>query len=152
MIIKNIMKIYVAGKITDGQKIKEYMDQIEKLGHSITHDWTSFEIKNDEDDIMGGDGINKKELIKHNIDGIRACDTFVAIMDDKDHYYAEAWTELGCALGLNKRIIILCPRNINGISIKLICTDNFYYDESDIIHVDYWSQVIEMIDIMDMFE
>lgn len=110
------MKIYIGGKFADKQKIRSYMDQVEKLGHTITHDWTSFEYKPTEDDMFmvvkdeNNDGVeNMEESAKYDIEGVQDCDIFVGIFEDKIYPYRGTFTELGCALGLKKKIIVMCP-------------------------------------------
>lgn len=41
------MKLYIAGKFSEKEQIKKYMEEAIQLGHTITHDWTSFENEGD---------------------------------------------------------------------------------------------------------
>lgn len=75
------MKIYVAGAFLDKTELKQYMDQIEKLGHCITHDWTSYElVYNDQYER------NVKCAIA-DIDGVIDADLVIAIMTRDDYPY-----------------------------------------------------------------
>jgi len=142
------MKVYVAGKFTDKEKIRGYMDELEKLGHTITHDWTSFKPTYDEDDLFMGDenqGEDMEQSAIHNIQGIRDADAVVCIMEDKKYAYRGTFTELGCAIGLKKEIILMCPEP------DAICRTNCFFHHPDITRVDYWTQVLEIFDMMNTF-
>jgi len=139
------MKVYIAGKFDDKEKIRKYMDQVENLGHKITHDWTNFEVKNDPDNLLGGDGENMSESAKYDINGVKECDVMIVVMEDKDYPYRGTFTELGCALGLEKTIVIWCPNP------KASCRTNCFFYHPSILHVDHWEQVLEVFDTIDMF-
>ena len=139
------MKVYVGGKFSDKKKIRAYMDRIEKMGNVITHDWTSFEYKpEDEDELFMDDGCseNMEMSAKYDIEGVKDCDVFLAIFEDKDYPYRGTFTELGCALGLEKKIIIMCPEP------KATCRTNCFFHHPKIMHVDYFEQAVEMIDMI----
>ncbi len=38
------MKVFISGRLDDAQQIRRYMDMFEKVGHEITHDWTSSDV------------------------------------------------------------------------------------------------------------
>lgn len=90
----SVTKVYLAGKFHDEQMPSRMASLIEK-GFHITHDWT----------------INKdvplKEAAILDINGVKECDVLIAIMDDESYSYRGTFTEIGCAIALGKRIIIV---------------------------------------------
>lgn len=142
------MKVYVGGKFADKQKIRGYMDEIEKLGHTISHDWTSFKVKLDEDNIFMGNTSedNMEESAKYDIKGVQECDVMVAILDDKQYPYQGTFTELGCALGLGKKIIVMCPEP------DAECRTTCFFYHPTIIHVSYWGEVLDTFNMINIFE
>lgn len=126
------MKIYLAGKWTEKKDIKDKMNELIEMGHTITHDWTSFESE--------GKGVEKKQqsAIK-DIQAVRDCDILVAIMNDKTYPFRGTFTEIGCGLGLNKPIIILCQDD------DAYCTTNCFYYHPNIKHFKTWNQVLKVI-------
>lgn len=101
-------KIYLAGKFHDEQMPSRMADLI-KLGFSITHDWT----------------VNKDvpmvEAAVLDINGVKECNTLIAVMDDENYSYRGTFTEIGCAIGLGKRIIIVNPNK------NADCVSNCFY-------------------------
>ena len=142
------MKVYVTGKYTDKKKIREYMDIIEKLGHTITHDWTSYvPVLTDDELFMGdvGHGKNSEKSSVSNINGISDSDFVVLIMEDKNYHYNETFAELGCALALKKEIVIMCPEP------DATCRTNCFFWHTEISRVDHWTDVMGIFDMMSTF-
>ena len=79
------MKIYVAGKWTDKERVSKIMRILEKHGHEITFDWTVSENK------------NFKESAIHDIRGVKEADAFYLVYSED---MKGAWTEFGAALAL----------------------------------------------------
>ena len=100
------MKIYIAGKWHNKEQIRGYMDELESIGHEITHDWTSYE----------SDPNNSfQDMADHDIEGVMKADALIAIMDDDKYPYRGTFTELGVAFATKKtinknyKIFIVCP-------------------------------------------
>lgn len=72
------------------------MDMFEARGHTITCDWTGH-VHPDK----------SKVYALEDLEGIRACDVLVAYMPDPNVFYKGAWIEVGMALGLDKKVIII---------------------------------------------
>ncbi len=141
------MKVYVAGKFADKAKLRKYMDELEKLGHSITYDWTSYKGKPTEDDLFGGSeqDENMEESAVFDIQGVIDCDVLVCIFEDPKYEYRGTFTELGCALGLGKKIITMCPEPTAS------CRENCFFHHPSIIKVNYWSDVIDTFGMINTF-
>lgn len=121
--------VYVAGMWGAKAHIKGMMNDVTTRGHRITHDWTSFETELD--------GAAKLALnAEKDIAGVAQCDVFVAIMDDEHYPYRGSFTELGCALGLKKRVIIVCP------SQTASCRTNCFFHHPAIEHVSSWEDAL----------
>ena len=116
------MKIYVAGKWKEREKVKSIMDIFEARGHIITCDWTKH-IAPERNERVGGNGIFTKDYdwsknvdwahnghktyAEEDLEGVKTCDVLVAYMLDSDVCYKGAWIEIGIALGLDKKVIII---------------------------------------------
>lgn len=101
---------YVAGKWTDGPKIREVMAHLAKNGIEITHDWTSYEI------IPPGKVLTREEdfarlqdCADHDIDGVRRAEVVVALLTDAKYPYRGTCAEFGAALALGKPVILVIP-------------------------------------------
>lgn len=124
------MKLYIAGKFSEKDLTRTYMEEVIKLGHTITHDWTSFEKEGDETERM-------RLSAEKDIQGVRDCDCMVALLTDPKYAYRGSFTEIGCGLGLNKKVIVVNPDD------NAYCTTNCFYHHPDIIHVKSWGDVLD---------
>ena len=96
------MKFYVATAFRNKEEASSLMRGLEKLGHSITYDWTVHE--KDVSTIEDETERNKLgvEAALTDFAGVAACDVLVIIDHPK---CVSAHTELGIALGLNKEVV-----------------------------------------------
>lgn len=101
----SVTKVYLAGKFDD-ELMPSRMSFLSVEGFIVTHDWT----------------INKdvplKEAAILDINGVKECDILIAVMDDESYSYRGTFTEIGCAIGLGKRIIIV-NKNKNAECVNL---------------------------------
>lgn len=135
-------KIYVAGSWKDRVQIRaEWMDKLEDMGHTITHDWTK-----SEEERGGCRDIEYHELCSaQDVQGVIDCDILLIVMDstNSEYQYRGTFTELGVALGANKgrgqsgqtHIILYNPYNsLNDIDEMAKhtrgVTNVFYWDKS----------------------
>lgn len=125
------MKIYLAGALKNREFIRNKMKELEQLGHQITHDWTIFE------NIPSIEEFPIRAI--NDIDGVKNADLLIVIMDDTKYAYRGTFTEIGCALGLNKDIKILCPHE------KSYCQTNCFYYHPLIEHYQSWEKLIHKI-------
>jgi nucleoside 2-deoxyribosyltransferase len=120
-------RIYVAGEFARKQRIKEYIEDFQRLGYEITHDWTKNEGS-------VSDRTNKNFLQQNaanDINGVTAASALVVIMDNNNYEYRGTWTEIGCALGSGfcKPVFIYMPEPENNACVSNI----FLYHEN--VHI-----------------
>ena len=126
------MKLYLAGKFADRSQINEYIKQAELVGHTITHNWTTRE--------KAEDGMEKMaECAANDLHGVIDCDLLVCIMTDPKYPYRGTFTELGAALALNKKVIIINP------DPKAYCTTNIFYHHHGIAYCNTWAEALEQL-------
>jgi hypothetical protein len=74
----------------------------------------------------------------------------LAVLDDDKYAYRGTFTEVGCAFGQNKSVVILCP----GTSTKLsddryeyshYCMTNVFFHHPNAIHATKFDQVVEIL-------
>jgi len=88
------MKVYVASRFSNREKVKNVMELFRKRGHEITVDWTSHKDLGDRG-FLGNEKVAEK-YAKEDIDGVRNCDVFV-LLTTAD-IGAGMHTELGVAI------------------------------------------------------
>lgn len=125
-------KVYIAGKWTAKPEIKSQMGDVISKGNSITFNWTDFEKEGDGPEKMAQAGIN-------DIEGVRSADVVVINMSDPEYAYRGTFCELGCALGLRKRIMLLCP------SEEAICRQQPFFFHPSIEHYKTWDSLLDSI-------
>ncbi len=144
------MKIYVAGKWKEREKIRSLMDMFEARGHIITCDWTNH-IAPERNERVDGHGIFNKEYnwsknvdwaqnghktyAEEDLEGVKTCDIIVAYMPDPDIFYKGAWIEIGIALGLNKMVVII-GKDITTVFLGLPNIVVVQYKEEAISYID----------------
>lgn len=117
-------KIYLAGKFHD-ERMPARMQALRERGFQITHDWTI-----DKDAPL-------KEAAILDINGVRDCDVVLAVMDDESYSYRGTFAEIGCAIGLNKRILVV---NANP---GTECTNLCFYHHPQIEHCGSFEEACE---------
>jgi nucleoside 2-deoxyribosyltransferase len=125
--------IYVAGKWTDKDTIKKYMLELESMGHTITHDWTTFEFETKN---------TKPQMAFADIEGVKKADMVVILMTDPEYAYRGSFTELGAALALNKKIYLVSDAENARANYKT----NVFFHHPLINHIESWSEFILNID------
>lgn len=147
------MKIYVAGKFGMGAEldaIRHVQTTLVAAGHSIAHDWTRVE-GTAEQGTWPADRrrVFRALCAKLDIDGVRAADAVVVLMDDCAYSYRGTWTEIGAALGLGKRIIIIAPaalRLSEGMAPPLLqAATNCFFEHESIEHVDTLEDAVKAL-------
>lgn len=112
------MKVFVAGSINNINSIKDLMKSIKSNGHSIVHDWTD-----------QFDERRKQEFCLKDIGGIKESDVLIACMENCRTLCRGTLIEIGIALALNKKIIVI--GEIDSIymshpNVKMFPTMNYY--------------------------
>jgi nucleoside 2-deoxyribosyltransferase len=96
------MKIYTAGGWPFRGEISDINNELKSKGLDVISTWIEAEtgISTPED--------SAKDAVR-DVEEIKKCDILLAIMTDEKYAYRGTWFEIGCALALNKKIIIVCP-------------------------------------------
>ena len=97
------LNVYVAGKWSAKRSMRVYMNDIQTYGHHIVHDWTRVETQSSPTTQK-----LQKDAIA-DINGVKKSDVLIAVFTDETYSYRGTFTEIGCALGQNKPVIIFCP-------------------------------------------
>lgn len=86
------MRVYVAGNWNKRKEIREMMDRLEDMGHSITHDWTSYE------QTYSDEHARNKDCALRDVGGVVEADLVIALLTEPDYAYRGTSSELGAAL------------------------------------------------------
>ena len=102
------IRIYVAGSSVDRVPVRVVQRTLIEHGFVITHDWTSCEAV----DPAGPEtpeerGARWARYGEHDLKGVMDAEYVVLVFTDPDYAYRGTCTELGIALGSNKKIIAL---------------------------------------------
>lgn len=89
--------VYVAGKWEDRKRAKVCMQKAEGCGLKVVLDWTNHEEN-------GEEALRKWSQLE--VEAIRKCSTAIFLFDWQAHYRG-ALVELGVALALKKRVVIV---------------------------------------------
>lgn len=144
--------IYVAGAWIHRRDLNKQMIKLKDLGFIITSNWPSFENKlNNPDDYA--------ECSKFDIDGVVTADTILAIMTDPKYPYRGTYTEIGCAIGSGRRIIVVCDgicshkqnnddeddNNKFNLTFSHYCMENVFFWDPRIEHVSTFEDAIKLL-------
>lgn len=108
---RTVQRAYVAGKWTDGPKIREVMKRLSDSGqYEITHDWTSYEkVPPGKKLTRAEDFARLQDCADKDLEGVRRADVVVALLTDPDYPYRGTCSEFGAALVLGKPVILVIP-------------------------------------------
>lgn len=116
------MRIYLAGKWVDKAEIRKVMDDLEAKGHTITHDWTSYETSDERTPEYLGN------CAHNDIEGVRNAELVIVLMTDPKYPYRGSFTEIGAACALGKPVRIVCPFD------EGYCRTNCFFWHQNITH------------------
>lgn len=89
------MKMYIAGKYSEREFIRQIMDELESLGHVIAEDWTKHT------------DLNQALIYAvRDTNGVKNSDALVEIMINPNTYQG-AWVEFGIAIACDKPIYLI---------------------------------------------
>jgi hypothetical protein len=91
------MKVYVAGKWEEKERVREVQRQLISAGHTISFDWTQ---------VCDGTEEHMKVQAANDKQGVLDADAFVGVFE-KDLRYSGALTEMGMAMANGAKIYIL---------------------------------------------
>ena len=134
------MKIYVAGSFKDRTRIRLiWMDKLEQMGYTITHDWTLAEAdRYDKDNKPVRDIPYHKKCAQDDVNGVLHADVVVGIFDNSCSItnYRGTNFELGLAIGAKIPVILYDPwYHPTDISKNVKISTNVFYWLPSIIHV-----------------
>jgi nucleoside 2-deoxyribosyltransferase len=142
--------IYVAGAWIHREKLNIKMNKLKDLGFLITSNWPSFEDKLTNPD-------DYAECSIFDIDGVVTADTVLAIMTDPKYPYRGTYTEIGCAIGSGRRIIVVCDgvcshkknneceNDKYNLSFSHYCMENIFFWDPRIEHVSTFEDAIKLL-------
>jgi nucleoside 2-deoxyribosyltransferase len=126
------MRIYIATKFENVQGFNVAREWLEKLGHSITHDWTT-------EQFLPGESHSTPRVVaiaEADFKGVADCDALLFLAYPK---MAGAFSELGIALGLNKPIFVVD-------AFKEGNPPNIFYSMPDVEHYNSLAEAVAAID------
>jgi nucleoside 2-deoxyribosyltransferase len=128
--------IYVAGMWSQKDVLLAKMGELKSLGYNITSNWPHFENRL-------GNPDDYAECSRLDIEGVMTADTILVFMTDPKYPYRGTCTEIGCAMGSGKRIIIIC----DGVSEAHVMPDHIKYTHSHYCmeNVFFWDKRIEHV-------
>ncbi len=100
------MKIYLASAWDNAPQVRKYMDQLEKMDHEITMDWTKDYFDADSNSLSERTTQQNVMAARQDFFGVVHCNVFIGIFED-DSKTRGAWTELGIALAKGKHIVMI---------------------------------------------
>jgi len=103
------MKIYVAGKYQDRDRVRFIHQLLREQGHEITIDWTNH-------DIYPNDAIAEKlsQFAQDDVWGVLNADIFIGLMT-LPFEYKGLWVEMGIALGKGIPVYVIGDAGSNCI-------------------------------------
>jgi len=119
-------RVYLGGKFDERVQIRGYMTELEKLNFVITHDWATYESKSEHP---------QADMAAKDVEGVKSADAVVLLMLDPEYAYRGTFSELGVALGTNKRIYIVCP------DPKAKCRSNVFFHHPQVHVLASWEDV-----------
>jgi len=95
------MKLYVAGKYQERDKIRLVFQELQRMGHTITLDWTNH-------DIYPNEAIVEKlgQFANDDVVGVKEADAVILCLINHQEYKG-LWVEMGVALGAGKPVFIV---------------------------------------------
>lgn len=108
--IRRGMKIYVASKFENKERVREVMKQLTDAGHEITHDWTR-ELPNPTEE-------DRKQYALDDKFAVLSADAYVGVFE-KDFKYSGALVEMGLAMAVGMPVHILGNAVDSNIFLRL---------------------------------
>lgn len=139
--------VYVAGAWFKRDELKQKMRRLTKMGFEVTSKWPTFEDKLSNPD-------DYAECSKADIDGVVTADTILAFLTETNYPYRGTFTEIGCAIGSGKRIIVICNgkckqnENVDSkfdLTFSHDCMSNVFFWDSRIEHVATFDDALKLM-------
>lgn len=134
----NFVNIYVSGSFQNKGKINLFINELRKRGFNITFDWT-IEFSTIKDH-------NKYHISSiQAVNGIRECDILIAIFNSNTDISRGIFTEIGAAIGMGKRVMILNENHsecITWLPSERIETCIYYHHEPLVKVYTSWAELV----------
>lgn len=119
---------YLAGKFHDKLKLNTIIQRITNECNLVcTFNWT----------IIDDEKTHILDIVTHEITGVQTADVLIVIMDDPEYDYRGTYCEVGCALGLDKPILLFNPCDLS------YATTNIFYFHPNIKHFNNLDDIIQ---------
>ena len=118
------MKVFISGRWDQRHEIQKRMEELRRAGYEITHDWT----------VYRGAAYMKAEA---DLEGIKAADVLISLMDDPKYAYRGTFTEMGAALALGKPIFVVSPPDQDDAYYMSNC----FYHHPNLRHFPTWESL-----------
>lgn len=96
------MRVYVAGGFVFKPEVQRIQSVLKRSGHVITHDWTT----TDDDGPLASAEVLRLAS-ENDLNGVATANAVVLVLNDADYEYRGTFCELGAALALGKKVILL---------------------------------------------
>lgn len=140
------VSIYVAGGWEFRRRIADINAVLRAQNFKVVSGWVERENGKKTPQDLASDA-------KFDIEEVREADVLLAIMDDSKYAYRGTFTEIGCALGLKKMIIIVCPGSPEvgeegTVSYPFYCMTNVFFWHQNIYRVATVEAAVDIIKLM----
>lgn len=132
------MKIYISGKWSECESIRDKMDDLEECNHEITYDWTDI---NHED----RDHRERQIFSVRKSNAIRYADILVAIIEDSQYKYAEVFAEIGVAIGCDDMPIWIVSPVGKTSDPNFHASKNPFYHHVNVEHFNEWEDLLKAL-------
>ena len=126
------MKIYLAARYSKLPTINQWAEDLEALGHTIVSRWS---VKDSH--LMPGElseqaaDNERQRFCMEDIEDLQSCDCLISLQEEpRGNGRGGRHVEYGFALALNKRIIIVGPR------------ETVFHHHPNVEHFDSWDEVL----------
>jgi hypothetical protein len=107
------LRVYVAGRFTQYERLRAVMDAVTEEGYAVTHDWTrTEEFGVDGHPLVHEQGRRPAEAdsyAHHSEDDIRGCRTADAVLAIADEPLTGGLIEIGAALAYGVPVVVVAP-------------------------------------------
>lgn len=130
-----VKKVYLAGAFTMKGVMWQRMNRLESMGFQITHNWAEEALSSDpKDPVLES---HRRHAVL-DINGVTHADIVVACMDIPFYAYRGTWTEVGCAIGQKKRVILFMQQKFPNENLG-----NVFAFHPSVTMVASWEEAVE---------
>lgn len=130
------MKIYLAARYSRNPEMRGVRDVLEALGHEVTSRWIDHHdgalLESVATAALNSDPASVRHYGQHDLEDLIASDIVISFTSTDGGGKGGRHVEFGYALALNKRVIVVGPR------------ENVFHTLSDVEHYQDWSALARM--------